>query len=63
MRYLQRTKDYKLVFRRSERLEFQGFVDADFACYQDSLKSTLGYVFMFGGGAVSWRSIKQPLTA
>ncbi|CAL9020348.1 unnamed protein product [Prunus brigantina] len=64
MRYLQRTKDYKLVFKKSESLELQGFADADFAgCCQDTLKSTSGFVFMFGGAAVSWRSIKQPLTA
>ncbi|BBH07111.1 hypothetical protein Prudu_018948 [Prunus dulcis] len=63
MRYLQRTKDYKLVFKRSENLELQGFADADFAGCQDTLKSTSGFVFMFGGAAVSWRSIKQPLTA
>ena len=63
MRYLQRTKDYKLVFKRSENLELQGFADADFAGCQDTLTSTSGFVFMFGGAAVSWRSIKQPLTA
>ncbi|KAI5347656.1 hypothetical protein L3X38_000543 [Prunus dulcis] len=63
MRYLQRTKDYKLVFKRSENLELQGFADADFAGCQDTLKSIFGFVFMFGGAAVSWRSIKQPLTA
>ncbi|BBG95347.1 hypothetical protein Prudu_003864, partial [Prunus dulcis] len=40
MRYLQRTKDYKLVFKRSENLELQGFADADFAGCQDTLKST-----------------------
>ncbi|CAL9006938.1 unnamed protein product, partial [Prunus brigantina] len=63
MRYLQRTKDYKLVFKKSESLELKGFADADFAGCQDTLKSTSGFVFMFGGAAVSWRSIKQPLTA
>ncbi|CAL8999389.1 unnamed protein product [Prunus brigantina] len=62
LRYLQRTKDYKLTFKRSDTLELQGYADADFAGCQDSLKSTSGFVFMFGGGAVSWRSVKQPLT-
>ncbi|CAL8136815.1 unnamed protein product [Prunus armeniaca] len=40
MRYLQRTKDYKLVFKISEQLELQGFADVDFAGCQDTLKST-----------------------
>ncbi|KAI5349422.1 hypothetical protein L3X38_002309 [Prunus dulcis] len=63
LRYLQRTKDYKLTFKRSDTLELQGYADADFAGCQDSLKSTSGFVFMVSGGAVSWRSVKQPLTA
>ncbi|KAI5326546.1 hypothetical protein L3X38_035620 [Prunus dulcis] len=53
MRYLQRTKDYKLVFKISEQLELQGFAYANFAECQDTLKSTTGFVFMFGGAAVS----------
>ncbi|CAL9019297.1 unnamed protein product, partial [Prunus brigantina] len=52
-----------LTFKRSDTLELQGYADANFAGCQDSLKSTSGFVFMFGGGAVSWRSVKQPLTA
>ncbi|CAL2271530.1 unnamed protein product [Prunus armeniaca] len=30
--------------------------------YKDDLKSTSWYVFIFACAAVSWRSIKQPLT-
>jgi hypothetical protein len=62
LRYLQRTKNYKLVFRRSDKLELEGFADADFAGCKDDLKSTSGYVFRFAGAAISWRSIKQPVT-
>ena len=29
----------------------------------ESIKSTSGYVFIFGGGAISWRSVKQPSIA
>ncbi|CAL8119255.1 unnamed protein product [Prunus armeniaca] len=62
MRYLQRTKDYKLVYKRSDKLEVEGYADADFAGCKDDLKSTSGYVFLFAGAATSWRSNKQPLT-
>ena len=33
-----------------------GYVDADMAGYKDSRRSTIGYVFIVGGIAVSWIS-------
>ena len=33
-----------------------GYADADFASDLDSRKSTTGWVFMYNGGAISWRS-------
>ncbi|XP_073041999.1 secreted RxLR effector protein 161-like [Primulina eburnea] len=61
MRYLQGTKDYMLMFRRTENLEVIGYSDSDYAGCIDSRKSTSGYIFMLAGGAVSWRSAKQTL--
>ena len=63
MRYLQGTKDYMLTYRHSDHLELVGYTDADFAGCVDSKKSTSGYIFLLAGGAVSWKSIKQTLTA
>ena len=63
MRYLQETKDYMLMYRRIDNLEVIGYSDSDFAGCVDSRKSTSGYIFIFAGGAVSWRSAKQTLTA
>ena len=40
-----------------------GFCDASFAGDTDDRRSTTGYVFMFGGGAVSWSSRRQPTIA
>ena len=40
-----------------------GYADADFASDVDSRKSTTGWVFMFNGGAISWRSHQQSITA
>ena len=36
-----------------------GYTDSDFQSNIDSRKSTSGYVFTFGGGAISWQSVKQ----
>ena len=58
MRYLQGTKDYMLMYRRTDNLEVIGYSDSDFVGYVDSRKSTSGYIFMMAGGAVSWRSAK-----
>ncbi|RVW97553.1 Retrovirus-related Pol polyprotein from transposon TNT 1-94 [Vitis vinifera] len=63
MRYLQRTKDYMLTYRRSSHLEIVGYLDSDFAGCLDSRRSTSGYIFMLAGGAVSWKSVKQTLVA
>ena len=57
-KYLQRTRDYMLVYQ-DESLEPVGYTNSDFQSDIDSRKSTLGYVFTFGGRAISWRSIKQ----
>ena len=63
MRYLQGTKDYMLTYKRSDQLEVTGSSDSDFAGYPDDRKSTSGFIFMMAGGAVSWKSVKQTLTA
>jgi hypothetical protein len=63
MRYLQGTKNYMLMYRRTNNLEVIGYSDSDFAGCVDSRKSTSGYTFMMAGGAVSWRSAKQTLIA
>ncbi|XP_056690532.1 secreted RxLR effector protein 161-like [Spinacia oleracea] len=52
-----------LMYRRTDTLEVVGYSDSDFGGCIDSRKSTSGYVFMLAGGAVSWRSAKQTLTA
>ena len=61
IRYLQRTKYYMLTYRRSSHLEIVGYSDSNFAGCLDSKRSTLGYIFMLAGGAISWKSVKQTL--
>ena len=40
-----------------------GYTDSDFQSDRDNSKSTSGYVFTFGGGAIIWRSVKQKCVA
>ena len=58
LHYAQGTKDYMLIYRRSDSLEIKGYSDADFAGDKDDRKSTSGYVFTLTGGAISWKSSK-----
>ncbi|WKA04846.1 hypothetical protein VitviT2T_022845 [Vitis vinifera] len=62
LRYLQGTKD-KLTYQRTNILDVVGFRDADFAGCIDDKKSTTGYIFVMVRGAISWKSVKQTLTA
>ena len=52
-----------LMYRRTYSLEVIDYSDADFAGCVDSRKSTSGYIFKLADGAMSWRSVKQTLTA
>lgn len=63
LRYLQRTKEFMLVYKKSDSLEVVGYSDADYAGCQTSCKSTSGYIFLLAQGAISWRSSKQSITA
>ncbi|GFS37982.1 hypothetical protein Acr_00g0055040 [Actinidia rufa] len=58
LKYLRRTRDYVLICG-SEDLTSIGYSDSDFQSDRDFRKSTSGYVFTLGGGAISWRSVKQ----
>jgi hypothetical protein len=62
LRYLQGTKNIMLTYRKSNELKFVGYADADFAG-GDLRKSTSGYIFTLVGGAISWKSYKQTITA
>lgn len=54
-----------LVYRRIEdqELEVEAYTDASYKSDSDDLKSTSGYIFVMAGGAISWKTAKQTLTA
>ena len=61
MRYLQGTKDYMLMYRRTNNLELIGYSNANFVGCVNSRKSTSCYIFKLADEVVSWRSAKQTL--
>ena len=62
LKYLRRTRDYLLVYRCKDLIPI-GYTNSDFQSDLDFKKSTLGCVFTLGGGAISWRSVKQSYIA
>jgi hypothetical protein len=64
LRYLSGTRTYGITYHRVPEYSnlFYGFADAAYA-NADDYKSTSGYVFIAGGGAITWRSKKQTTIA
>ena len=62
-RYLAGTKDHDILFGPNPTTSVVGYTDSDFAGCVDSRKSTTGYCFKFGNGAISWKSKLQECTA
>ena len=66
LRYLQKTKDYGLMFTGKSASEFpepKCYTDSDWAGDAEDRRSTGGYVFILAGAAVSWKTKKQGITA
>ncbi|KAK4394572.1 Secreted RxLR effector protein [Sesamum angolense] len=66
LHYLRRTSDMGLYFERHENTKatnLVGYSDAGYLSDPHKTVSQSGYVFMYGGTAISWRSTKQTLVA
>jgi hypothetical protein len=62
LRYLKGTKSLRLVYQgQPQRLK--GFTDADWGGCRDTRRSTAGYLFHIGSGAISWQSKRQGVVA
>jgi len=60
--YLRGTSDLVLCYQGGD-LKLRGYTDADWGDDLDESRSTSGYVFTLGGGAISWCSKKQDCIA
>ncbi|GJW20077.1 zinc finger, CCHC-type containing protein [Tanacetum coccineum] len=58
LKYLKKTMDYRLTYI-GYLLVLEGFTDASWISNTKENSSTSGWVFMLGGGAISWASKKQ----
>ena len=62
LRYLKSTSGARLTYNKT-CTNLTGYVDADWAGNIDDRRSYTGFVFLMGGGAVSWESKKQSSVA
>ena len=61
-RYLRGTTNLRLTFK-GDLVYLTGYTDADWAGDRDTRRSTSGYVFNIGSGAISWSSNRQSTVA
>ncbi|GKV36358.1 hypothetical protein SLEP1_g44499 [Rubroshorea leprosula] len=61
--YIRATSNFGIWYKPVPNFKFLGFTDSDWAGSVDDRKSTSGYIFNLGSGAVSWSSKKQECTA
>ncbi|XP_019052185.1 PREDICTED: uncharacterized protein LOC109114293 [Nelumbo nucifera] len=58
LRYLKSCLGKGILFRKNDRIEVEGYTDADWAGSVGDRKSTSGYCTFVGGNLVTWRSKK-----
>lgn len=65
LRYMQGTLDYGLCYQRTDDklLGCTAYSDSDWGACVNTSRSTMGFVFMFAGAAVSWSSKQQSRVA
>ncbi|XP_019066468.2 uncharacterized mitochondrial protein AtMg00810-like [Solanum lycopersicum] len=63
LRYVKSTIGYGLVFKKGEECKLVGYYDSDYARDHDTHRSTTGFTFKLGAGAISWCSKRQPIVS
>ena len=64
LKYLKHSLNYKIIFRKSQKLDIFGYCDSDFGGSEDRF-SISGYCFKLSenGPLISWKSKKQNIVA
>jgi hypothetical protein len=62
-RYLRGTEDLGLCYTKEETSEIIGHADAGFKSDESTGKSQTGYIFLKNNSPISWKSVKQTVTA
>lgn len=63
MRDPQRTRYFMLVYNSNDDLKIVGYDDSEFAGSLENMRSTSGYEFRIGSGTISWKGVRQTITA
>lgn len=63
MRYLSGTIDLGLFYPYESKSKLIGYADAGYLSDPHKGRSQTGYLFTYGDTAISWRSVKQTITA
>lgn len=58
-KYLNGTTDYGIIYEKNANFALDCFSDSDYGGDLETRRSTIGFVFMFGSGAISWSSQLQ----
>ena len=61
--YLNGTRNFKLIYHRSDKLELYSFPDASYGNKLDYRRSFLGYTFKLGNCTIVWLTKKQKSVA
>ena len=63
LRYLRGTIDMGLFYSNKSNFDLVGYADSGYLSDPHKARSQTGYLFTCGGTAISWRSVKQTITA
>ena len=61
LRYVSGTMDCDILYKTAMPIQLEGYTDADWAGYKADRRSTFGFFFSLGSGAISWSSKKQQI--
>jgi hypothetical protein len=63
LRYIKHTLQCEIFYEAKSQLQVHGYMDADWVDNVLYRRSTNGFMFSFGSGAVNWSNKKQPIVA
>jgi hypothetical protein len=64
LRYVKGTTEFGILYKRGRRnAGLTSYTDSNYAGDLDDRKSTSGFAFIMGSGAISWASKKQPVVS
>jgi hypothetical protein len=63
LRYLRGTEDLGLHFTKDAESNIVGYADSGYRTDEVNGKSQTGYIFIKNGAPISWKSVKQTITA